>query len=211
MARRRRGTWRAGIATILVLACTGCASRELIQPSTANSGSSPAAASASIPDPVEVPTVAEYLASQGIDVSGHPDWAGKGPADQYAGEYLMTKDAMWTGVWAQLFADYQGPIDPLRCDPVCSEGPTTRWKDGPTAPETWRLTMVVHGAGTNQGVAGLRVIDRAYADGVRVVLQIPPWEGRRTPSLDLQQAEALLEAVLGEYLNSPYPPRTSRP
>ena len=208
MGGSRGAAWQVGITFALVLTCTGCARGDLINAPTAASGSSAAAASPSVPERDELLTVPEYLATQGIDVSGHPDFVGKGPADQYAGTYLMATDGRTSGVWARFFADYLGPIDTLRCDPVCSQGPTTVRVDGATPQDSWRQTMVVHGPDANQGVEGLRVIDRTYGDGVRVVLEIPPWEGQRTPSLDLEQAEALLESALGEYLDSPYPPKT---
>lgn len=155
--------------------------------------------------------MAEYLAGQGIEVSGRPDFDGKGAADQYAGEYLMIKGERTSGVLAQFTSDSRLPSRALECDPTCSEGPTTIRTDGTTPQNTWSQTMVVHGPDTNQGVEGTRVIERAYDDGVRIVLVIPPWEGQSTPSLTLDQAEGLLDAAMAEYLTAPQPPPSRAP
>ena len=50
------------------------------------------------------------------------------------------------------------------------------------------------------------MIERVYADGVKIVLEIPPWEGQSTPSLTEDQAEGVLEAAMREYLEAPKPP-----
>jgi hypothetical protein len=155
--------------------------------------------------------VAEYLASQGIKGSGRPDFQGKGAADQYAGTYLMSKGGRTSEVWAQFNANWPEPSLVTKCDPTCSEGPTTTWVDGPTPQDAWEQTIVVHGPGTTQGTEGNRVIQRIYADGVRIVLEIPPWEGQTTPALTPDQAEGLLEAAMREYLRAPKPPPNRQP
>ena len=155
--------------------------------------------------------MAEYLAGQGIEVSGRPDFEGKGAADQYAGQYLMIKGERTSGVTAQFYADWRLPSLALGCDPTCSEGPTTIRTDGTTPQNSWSQTMVVHGPDSNQGLEGTRVIERAYDDGVRIELWIPPWEGKSTPSLTLDQADGLLDAALAEYLRAPKPPPNREP
>lgn len=197
---------------LVAVTCAGCAVPSQSQVASASpqtSSATPIQSATLSPDAPE--TVAEYLAGQGIEVSGRPDFEGKGAADQYAGQYLMIKGERTSEVWAQFNADWRLPSLALACDPTCSEGPTTIRTDGTTPQNTWSQTMVVHGPDTNQGVEGTRVIERAYDDGVRIVLQIPPWEGQSTPSLTLDQAEGLLDAAMAEYLRAPQPPPNRAP
>ena len=196
----------AGVVAALAVACTGCADPDRDPPPGAASEASPPAPTLSAAEPEGPDTVAEYLAGQGIKVSGGPDFEGKGPADQYAGEYLMRKGAHTSGIIARFYADWPGPSPWTQCDPTCSEGPTTIRVDGATPQDTWQQTMVVHGPGTAMGVEGNRVIERVYADGVKIVLEVPPWEGQSTPSLTEDQAEGVLEAAMREYLEAPKPP-----
>ena len=196
------------------LTCAGCADPNPSQSQAASaspqtSSAVPVQSVTSSPDATE--TVAEYLAGQGIEVSGRPDFEGKGVADQYAGQYLMITGERTSGVIAQFYADWRLPSFALECDPTCSEGPTTIRRDGTTPQNSWSQTMVVHGPDSNQGVEGTRVIERAYDDGVRIELWIPPWEGKSTPSLTLDQADDLLDAALAEYLRAPKPPPNREP
>jgi hypothetical protein len=197
---------------LVAVMCAGCADPSQSQAASASpQTSSPAPIPSAKSSPAAPETVAEYLASQGIEVSGRPDFEGKGAADQYAGTYLMIKGEHTSGVWAQFNAGFALPSFALECDPTCSEGPTTTWREGTTPQDSWSQTMVVHGPDTNRGVEGTRVIERAYDDGVRIALEIPPWEGQSTPSLTLDQADGLLDAAMAEYLRAPKPPPNRAP
>ena len=210
---RVRVLFVCGLAA-LALTCASCADPNP-SPSQAASASPKTSSAAPIPSATSSPdvpeTVAEYLASQGIEVSGRPDFEGKGAADQYAGQYLMIDGERTSGVTAQFYADWRLPSLALECDPTCSQGPTTIRTDGTTPQNSWNQTMVVHGPDSNQGLEGTRVIERAYDDGVRIELWIPPWEGQSTPSLALDQADGLLDAALAEYLRAPKPPPNREP
>lgn len=197
---------------LVAVTCAGCADPSQSQAASESPQTSSATPIQSATSPQNAPeTVAEYLAGQGIQVSGRPDFEGKGAADQYAGQYLMIKGERVSGVTAQFYADWRLPSLALGCDPTCSEGPTTIRTDGTTPQNSWSQTMVVHGPDSNQGLEGTRVIERAYDDGVRIELWIPPWEGKSTPSLTLDQADGLLDAALAEYLRAPQPPPNREP
>ncbi len=214
MMKLRVRVWVVWGLVALALTCAGCANPNPSQSQAAaalpqTSSAAPMPSATSSPDVPE--TVAEYLAGQGLEVSGGPDFEGKGAADQYAGQYLMIKGERVSGVTAQFYADWRLPSPALECDPTCSEGPTTIRRDGTTPQNSWSQTMVVHGPDSNQGLEGTRVIERAYDDGVRIELWIPPWEGKSTPSLTLDQADGLLDAALAEYLRAPQPPPNREP
>lgn len=205
-------TWVVGAFAVLTVTCAGCADPSHDQAASVSSQASSATPTLpATPSPEAAETVAEYLAGQGIEVSGSPDFDGKGAADQYAGSYLMIQGERTSGIWAQFYADWPLPSRALACDPSCSEGPTTIRTNGTTPQNSWIETMVVHGPGTNQGVEGTRVIQRVYEDGVSLVLEIPPWEGQSTPSLTVDQAQGLLDAAMAEYLRAPKPPPNRAP
>ena len=103
MMKLRVRMWVVWGLAVLALTCAGCADPNPSQSQTASaspqtSSAVPVQSVTSSPDAPQ--TVAEYLAGQGIEVSGRPDFEGKGVADQYAGQYLMIKGERTSGVTA---------------------------------------------------------------------------------------------------------------
>ena len=144
-------------------------------------------------------TVAGYLAGLGIQGSGGPDYAGKGPVEpggRYAGQYRLVEDGRES--YATVVLELRPPDsgDLLNCtdSDLCAEYRFTESGTDSGGASYSEAQILLTAAGSPYGPARSRVLERQY-DDVRLRLIVAPWPEAGRPLLTAGRMTALADAV----------------